>query len=429
MRFATVVARLASVNSVVVLAALVTSPILARALGPSGRGDVAAILVVLGLAPLLCDLGLYVYISRERARGVRRLGDVLGSTLPIVLAGALTGVFLAVPIAHAIGRGRDDVTLFIALGLLLLPLTAFFQVLYGVLTGAQRWQPVIIAKLLTAGGSTLLIVALSIVGGVTVSSVAIVLIVSSVVGNVPLLVALRGSRPWRFRSKIAREGLAFGARSWVWSLAGTSVVKLDQLLMAVIVSSRELGLYALAVTLATASAPLTGAVVTALLPRVAAGDPTLAARSCRVAIFVALVYGIALGIVSPFLIPLVFTSGFTGAVPMLLILLLAHVFFVPTQVLGTALIAAGSPGAAARSQIVGLGVTVVGLVIALPLAGGVGAAIVSVLAYAATSAVVFVAAVRAFGVPPARFLIVNASDIRWCKDRLRGSRSRNDDSA
>lgn len=422
--FASVVGRLTGANSLIVVLAFVTSPILARALGPSGRGDLAAIFVVLGLAPSIADIGLYLYVSRERSRQMRGIGSILGSTVPIALAVAMVGALLAVPIAHVIGRGRQDVVLFIEVGLFLLPFSVFCQTLYGVVVGAQRWGVVMVAKLISAGGPALVIVTLSLTGSLSVSTVATAYLVCSVFGYLPFLVGLRGSRPWRFRSQIAREGLAFGSRTWLSSLANQTNVKLDQLLMAALASSHELGLYALAVTLATASTSLTGAIGTALLPRVAAGEPVLAARACRMTILIVGAYGIALAVVSPLLVPMIFGSAFSGSIAMLVVLLAANMFLVPGQVLGSALIAAGDPGAAARSQLCALAITVPALIVVLPLAGGLGAAAISLVSYAAAFVVVLIAAVRRFELPPRTFLLIDASDLRWIRSRLRRSTTR-----
>jgi O-antigen/teichoic acid export membrane protein len=422
-RFASIVGRLTGVNSLIILFAFVTSPILARALGPSGRGDLAAIVVVLVLAPTIADVGIYMYASTERARGVRRLGAILGSTIPIALTASLVGVLLAVPIAHLLGRGRADVVFFIELGLFLLPLSVFGQTLFGVVMGAQRWGVVMLSKVLSTGGAALVIVLLSLTDTLTVATAAAAYLICGLVAYLPFLVGLRGSRPWRFQQKIAREGLAFGTRTWLSTLALQGNAKLDQLLMAALVSSRELGLYALAVTLATASTSLIGSVNQALLPRVAAGEPALAARACRVTVFFVAIYGVSLALTSPILVPLVFGSSFSGSVPMLVVLLAANLFLVPTQVLGSAVIAAGHPGAAARSQLVGLVITVPALFVALPLAGGLGAATTSLISYAGSFAVVLVAALKGFGLPARAFLLIDAGDIRWMRTRLRRSDS------
>lgn len=85
-----VVASLTGLNGVIILTGLVTGPITARALGAEGRGELAAIIVVLSLAPWVLDLGVSVWVGRERARGASR-ADVLGAALPVALACSMLG--------------------------------------------------------------------------------------------------------------------------------------------------------------------------------------------------------------------------------------------------------------------------------------------------------------------------------------------------
>jgi O-antigen/teichoic acid export membrane protein len=418
-RFGAVVAQLTSVNILLVFLALVTSPILARTLGPSGRGEVAAIFAVVGIAPWISELGMTAFLSREHARRARPLGVLLGSTMPITLAASLVGVALAVPIARAIGHGREEVTSFIELGLLLLPVSVFAQTLFGVAVGDQRWRVIMLARIIAGGGSACAIVILSLSNTLTVSTAAATYIVIGLLANAPFLIGLRGSRPWRFVTPVARQGLAFGVRSWLSTIATTGNAQLDQVLIAGLASSRQLGLYSLAVTLSMASSSLVGATMSALVPRVAAGESELAARACRVTLLLAIALGVAIAATSPLVVPFVFGRAFTAMIPMLLILLAASFFYVPGQVLGAALIAGGNPSGTARGQLVGLALTVPLLIVVVPFAGGIGAACVSFAAYAVTFAIIVRAAAATFRLSHRTLLIPTLPDFRWLWQRIR----------
>jgi O-antigen/teichoic acid export membrane protein len=414
-RFLVLVLRLTSVNSLLVLLAFITSPILARVLGPVGRGEVAAIFSVVTIAPWIADLGVTAYLTVERAKGNISPGTLLGSVTPVALGTALIGVALSIPIAHLIGHGRREVVLFVEIGLDLLPLSVLVGILSGLAIGEQRWNLLLLMKVVTASLPAVGIVGLYLTHSLTVATTAITYLVAGIAALFALAPALVGTSPWRFQMQVARHGTAFGIRSWLSTVSSTANLQLDQLLMAALVSSRQLGLYALAVTLAGASSSLVGAVVTALVPRVAAGEPLLAARSCRVATFLVACFAVAIAAVSPIAIPLVFGSAFAGTLPMLLILAPATVLLVASQVLSTAVIAAGEPGPAARGQFVGLAITVPGLLVVLPLAGGIGAAWVSLVAYGATLGVVLRSAIRIFRLPARSFLIVNREDLKWLR--------------
>jgi len=414
-----VVARLTGVNVLVVVIAFVTSPVLARALGPAGRGEVAAIFAVLTLAPWISELGMTAFLCRERARRTQPLGVLLGSTMPITLGSSLVGVLAAIPVAHALGRGRNEVITFIEIGLFLLPATVFMQTLYGVALGDERWRLVMLTRVLSTGIAGISIVALSLAGHLTVETAAVSYLAAGMLSGIPFLLTLRGSLPWTVDRSLAAVGLSFGVRSWLSTLASNGNTRLDQLLMAAMVSSRQLGLYALAFTLASASGALVSGVANALMPRVAVGEPALAARACRVTVMFVVVGGALVALSSSVAVPFVFGSAFNDAVPMLIVLLGASVFFVPGQLLGSALIVAGNPAAAARSQVLGLVITVPALILVLPFAGGMGAAWVSLVSYTATFVVALRAAMRLFGLPPWAFVLVTRGDVHWLRSRLR----------
>lgn len=418
MPFAAVVWRLTGANALITILAFVTSPILARALGPAGRGELAAITTVLLLAPWICDLGLSAFLARERARREPR-GELLGSVLPIALAASLVGVAAAIPLGNLLGQGRETVERFVEITLLMLPLTVFVQTLYGMVLGEQRWRTIILTRVLAAGIPALAIVGLAIVGALTVESAAVAYIVATLVANAPLFVGLQASRPWRFRRSVSKSALGFGLKSWANTVALISNARLDQLLMAALVSSRQLGLYALAVTISTVSSSLMTAVSNALFPRVAQGEAELAARATRVATAMVLALNLVIGACSPFLVPLVFGEAFADSVPMLAILLGASVFQVAGLVLGSALTAGGDPASAARSQIAGLAITIPALLVLLPSGGGIAAAWISLVAYVVTLAIALVAALRLFGVPMHSFLFPKASDVSWLKAYVR----------
>lgn len=422
-RFGNVVARLTGANLLIVVFAFITSPILARALGPSGRGEVAAVFAVVGIAPWFSELGITSFLSREHARRSHPLGLLLGSTTPIAVIASLVGVAVAVPLAHLLGRGRPVVVEFIEIGLFLLPLSASLQLLYGIAVGDEKWRVVMLVRILNVGGTAAAIVTLSLLHSLTVTSVAITYITAGVLSSIPYLGGLLHSWPWRFSRPLALRGFAFGVRSWLSTLANTGNAYLDQVLMAGLVSSRQLGLYALAVTLATASGAMVAAAANALIPRVATGDSLLAARACRVALLLVFVTGVAIAATSPFFVPFVFGHDFDGAIPMLIVLLGASVFSVPGQVLGSALIAAGNPGATARAQVAGLVVTVPALIVVLPLAAGIGAAWVSLGAYAVTFVIILRAAEQSFSLSARTLLLVTPADLRWLWDRSRRHRS------
>ena len=417
-RLTNVIARLAGANSLMVVLAFATSPILARALGPVGRGEVAAMLAVVQLAPSVTEMGMTLFTSRAHIQRTAPLGDLLGTVLPIVLLGSLVPVALSVPLAHLIGHGRRDVVLYIEIGVFTIPVVVIGQTLSAITTAEQRWGTFVLTKLLNVIGYAASILVLALLGDLSVATVCIANIAWSVVTVMPFFRELLGAGRLRFVRSLAASGMAFGIKSWLSNIASTGNQQLDQVLMAALLPSRQLGLYSLAVTLATASGSLVGAVALAIVPRVAGGDAALAARASRLTLWLILIINAIGAGLSPWLVPVLFSSKFDGTIPLLLILLVGSVFYVHSTILGYGLVADGHPAGSAVAQIAGLVVTVPGLILLLPVMGALGAALITLVAYLITFFITLYYAVSRFGFSLSTLLIPTLGDLSWLRGRL-----------
>lgn len=417
--FAGVVSRLTAVNGLAILAALVSGPVLARALGPEGRGELAAIVVVLTIAPWILDLGLAHWVARERALGTPR-DEVLGTVLPVVFMCSLIAVAAAVPLSHLLGADREVVVVFLQVGLLLTPIAVVLFTLSGLVVGESRWDLLAAARLIAAVVPVPVLVVLSLLDALTVASAAATLLGCMLLSSMLPLSLARGVRRLPFELRRARAAASFGAKTWLTTISNTANVRFDQVLMTGLVSSRELGLYAVAVSIASLlSSALIMAVSNALYPRVARGDGDLTARSCRVTIAIVLVSGLVLAASASWAIPFVFGGEFRDAVTMVLILLAAGVPLSAAAILASGLIAAGDPAAPMRAELTAVAVTIPALIVLLPAYGGVGAAAISLVAYAIKFGMLLRSASGTFERPLKSFVVATRADAGWLAAQLR----------
>jgi O-antigen/teichoic acid export membrane protein len=377
-------------------------------------------MIVVGMAPWVSELGLTSFLTREHARGERPVGELIGSIVPLAVVFALVVAGLAVPIAHLIGHGRAEVVRYIEIGLYTMPVTVFLGTFAGLAVGKESWHIFIAVRVINTFLTTGLIVVLAATASLSVGRVCLIYIAVGTLANIPFLLMLRGSRPWRFVGATARIGVTFGAKSWLATVAAVGNLQLDQVLLAALLSSRQLGWYSLASTLATVTSSFVGAAATALLPRAAVGASELVARTSRMTLLLVLCFGLSLGVASPALIPIVFTAKFDPAIPMLLVLLLAAVLYAPGTVISSALMAAGYPSASARAQLAGLAITVPMLVVLIPIDGGMGAAWATLASYFTVIAVAAVAAKRHLRLTLAEMCIPRVSDVLWLARRAKG---------
>lgn len=364
---------LTAVNVVVLALGVLTGPLQARALGPEARGELAAILVPLALIPAVLDIGLTTYLARERARGTSR--DVLlGTLIPVSLAISLIGVLAAYPVAHLLANGRETALTFLIVGFLLSPITVCLTTMLGVAVGEARWRLISFIRIAAPLMTVVVYVALYANGALTVATAAVTVLLAGFVANVPLLWVLRDIRRWRYDGQHTRAGIRFGSRVWAANVTGTAAARLDQLLMVPLVSSRQLGIYAVAVTVAGFAGVFVQAVSLAMSPDASRGNEQLVRRFARVATLVLFLGAVAMAVAVPVLLPLLFGTEFRAAVPMVWVLLIGTVASGVAGVLSVGLIGSGHPGYVARAVGLPLLATVPVMLLILPSTGGMGAA-------------------------------------------------------
>jgi O-antigen/teichoic acid export membrane protein len=411
------VARLTVANALAAATGFVTGPLLARALGASGRGDLQAIIVPLQLAPILLSLGITSFAYRTLPRG-RTVDEVIPSLgLPLLLLGSIA-VVAAVPLADALAGGRATVQTFLIIAFLMAPIGLLTMLLSSSLAALERWHAMIAMSVIPFAVPLVVIVGLAVAGRLTVATAAAATLLGSllaVVPGLPLLISVR--RPM-FRFSLAREGVSFGMKSWLGGLAQTANLRLDQVLMITLVAPRQLGLYAVAATISSAYGPLAAAVSPPLMARIGAGERHLMPQAVRMTVMVTIAVNLVVAILTPILLPLLFGQKFRAAIPMALVLLVASVPLAGASVLSTALQADGAPLIPTFGEGIALVVTVVGLVVLLPRLQGIGAAIASVAAYSASFGFQLLMAKGRIAAPLSGFLLPSRDDVRWLCHRL-----------
>lgn len=405
-------------NILIALLTLVTGPLQARALGADGRGVLAAILVPLGLAPIICSLGLGTFTTREVARG-RSTRILIGSLTPVLVAAGLIAIALSFQIARLFPGPAQQ---FVTIGLLTLPLLLVGDLLTSIAMGLGRWRIYVAVRLIPPLTISVGVIGLFVADRLTVASAAILAITGSAVASVvPFFAVLRGSGRPVFDSSLTRSGMRFGVKAWLGGLGSVANTRLDQLLMTRLVASRELGLYAVAVSSAGfIVAPLVGSLMAASYPRFSASGAPQIGAILRATLVVVGVVSATLAVGAPFLVPLFFGADFADAVPMVWVLLAANIPLAGVNVLSTALTASGRPGFSAMAEMITLCVTLPSLLLLLPILGGLGAALVSLGTYLLSFGYMIFAIRRCRGGTIVDYLVPRGSDVRVLATELKG---------
>lgn len=354
--------------------------IVARSLGPEGRGAIAFVTVTALVAAAVAALGAPSAVSvlvHERAdkraelltasvalttvtglgAGIIAFGGMLG--LGVGPAGIGDGLITAcVPAAMFLALFDLCVTLLLALGR---------PAMFAVIVGLAPW--------LYAAG----LVAVGLHSELTITSAVVVWLVSiGVASLIPVALSARAVGIGRLELEIVRKTSSFGFKAWVGGLAGSLNFRLDQVLMGLITTEAALGVYALAVNASEILLYVPAIVGMLLIPRIAQTAPEHRhAEVTRVFRISLLVTGVAAAVAAaagPFAIPLVFGDEFRPSVVPFLALLPGAAGFTAMRVFSSALVGSSRPGRSSVGPVVALLVGV-GLDLALiPSFGATGAA-------------------------------------------------------
>jgi O-antigen/teichoic acid export membrane protein len=271
-------------------------------------------------------------------------------------------------------------------------------------------------------GRAIVLVLLAIAGSLTVQSAVWATALIGLIG-VPIFLRVFARRPETAppaKVRVTRALGSYGLRSWGIATAGLANTRLDQVLMLPIAGAVQLGYYAVAVSLAELTTPITGAISQVLFPEAAArrswASVAQAVRGTAIVVGSLSLGGIA---IAPFVIPLAFGRNFSDAVPMAQVLFVAGVPLALRLLIGSGFLAAGRPGLSSLSQVVALCVTAPGLAVLVPAYGAMGAAYTSLAAYSTACAFSAWQARRLTGMSYVTLLVPHWSDVRWLVTQLR----------
>ena len=398
--------------------ALISAPVVARLLGPEGRGETASVLAAFYIWPILSALGMQLEVRRAGARdaGEAALRRARVFIVLLLMPSAVIGWALSSTVFGGLGETRVVAFIGLALG----PAMVWWMCDQSLLIARKRYRFVAVAQLVqpvTYLACVLVGWSLGVVSvGFVLSAHIAAMVFTAVCTSISVRVGLTGPR--------ARTGsfLASSLRYSGSSIADAAANRIDQFLALPLLGAYQTGLYAVAATVGGLALPLGHALAADSFNAVAsaAGDEARRAVKLfqiRTAVAGALLSGAALFAVTPALLPLIFGSEFEMAVVPALITVWGGVGAIAAYVASLVLAAEGRGVEMTIAQVIRLAVSVGALYLFGSMWGAVGAAVASALG----SWVLCVAVVlRATGTPKA--FLVRWSDFGAVVRRLaRGS--------
>jgi O-antigen/teichoic acid export membrane protein len=390
-------------SALTLVANLVSGIVTARVLGPAGRGETVAIAMLAQNVGFVFAFGCGQAVSYRYAREPGTGRDLITSwsvmLLPLSLVAIAVGE-LAVPVLFA-AQGSDVVDLG-RIYLVTVVLVLYAELTYGLLNGQGDYLFANIVRFAQPGLAAIVQVVLWQLDALTVvSSLATAAGCTLLVQAVAMARAARNAHGFGLLDlPLAIQTLWYGFRGHGVVLASAANQRLDLLIMPAFLAPGAIGLYSIAANLSLIVNALTtnfSAIVLPAAARDAVGAHRTILRALQGTLAIAAVMAIFLELLARPALTFIYGDEFGEATTALRILLPGTVLLAGSSILIAGLYAVNRPTIATVTQIGGLLVTVVGLLLFLSTGGIVAAAIVSTSAYAAVFAAALVAYKRVAG--------------------------------
>lgn len=371
---------------------VISGVLLARWLGPAGRGQLSAAVMWPTVSATTIALGLpnaFAYAMGVRWANPEHLSRLALKFTMLVAVPAMVIYWFVCP--WILRRQFPDQTWIPRVFAIFIPLTVYVGLLFPIYQGSgdfTRWN---IGRLFRNGAWTFCIITLAVVAGLSVLNLLLVQMAILAVVGIYLFSQLSRLSKHDGSQEAAWEKLIFryGGAIYISSIAYTVNQQLDQLLLSLWVAPSELGQYAAAATLANVIFLIPSALGPIAFSKIARARAGSLRQHYHVQ--VALIFtvtlllpaGLLLGILSPVVTALLYGSSYVQAAQLLRVLAPGTVFLGTAYTMSEILRAAGQPMYAGYGTFAGAAMTVAGLCWALPRFGIWGAAWVSFVAYAA----------------------------------------------
>ncbi len=299
--------------------------ILARELGPDGRGVYAALMALCAICVQFGNLGLPGSNTYHSAKNPGFVPTLVANS---ILAGIAIGALLLLALlalAHVLPQTDMLTGGLLVLGALWIPCSLIYSLLQGVVLGLMKFRSVNQVELLQR---TLMLMALGVlayVGGLTVMSAFGSSLLCLIVSGAAMLMVLRPSlgRAPRPSVRLLYRGMPYGLRIYVASIFTFLVMRIDVVVVQQRLSSEDAGLLSVAVSLADALAVLPVVVGGIMFPQLAKeADVVNKWRiTQRSALAVAATMGTILVVIAAsagWFIPALFGTPYAGAINLFL---------------------------------------------------------------------------------------------------------------
>lgn len=410
-------------SKIVVLSlGLVISILLARGLGPEGRGYYTLAILYPTLIVTFINFGLGSSSVYYIAQGKHTLKEVFSTDTMISLTLGVVGIVigLLLPLLFPSRIFPDVPQRFLLIALLLVPLNLFSgQVGTQVLLGARRISEFNLSTIINnlafviLLAVSLLVVKADVMGAVSANilSTAFFCILLFI-----LVYRIAGGFSFKFSRAYLRDAISYGSKTYLGSIISFLNYRIELFMLGIMMPAAALGYYSVAVGLAERLWLVSQSAAMLIFPTIAAEQdegkrnqftPVIS----RNVLLITFLGALAFFLISPWLITLLYSESFQQTIQLFRILLPGVVFLSGSRVLANDIAGRGKP--LLNTYVGGFGLLIqVGMnLVLIPRYGAAGSAAATSLTYGLIMIIRSWLYWRISGNRPASFLLPAASDL------------------
>ena len=420
----------AFVNFATTFIGIITSVILARALGPEGRGELATIQNIPNILLGFGSIGLTVAAGYISGREPHLSGRLMTTSLTVLILWSIPLLiicYLTIPALLSIQS--ENIIQWAQIYLLIIPIQFAISASSSVLQGSGHIKLWNLLRLQSPIAWLVIVMISWIFNSVTVGEILqLNLWATLLIGCLFVVFTLRRiSGPHKLDLTRLPELLHYGLPIAITAIPQQLNQKLDQILIAMFMPSESLGIYVVAVAWSNAFSPVLTSVSQVLFPRLAANhDSKMQAETLsstmRLTVIVALIACTILFVLTPYALPLVFGIAFAKAIPLTFILIVATCISSINQVASDGLRGMGAPMLPMITEFAGLATTIGMLVIMLRQYELMGAAMSALASYSVSLALLIFLMSKKTKLSPAKLILPCRQDFLFlisCVSKLR----------
>jgi O-antigen/teichoic acid export membrane protein len=407
----------------------VASIILARVLGPGGKGIYALIVLVPALMLKLGSLGIEaanVYFTGSKQYGIK---DIVSNSLfcSILLSSILISLFFGVShldiFKNFLGSNQIN-PFYLWLVVLTVPFSLLSGFLISIFLGKEN---IIIYNKINIFQAIFQLIAITVFVVILKQGVfgAVISYVLGIIGLalvVILFITKFTKITFSFNRKLLKDSTKYGLKAYFGNLTQFLNYRLDMLLVAAFLTPASVGFYSVAVGIAERLWMLPGAIATVLFPRISSLKDTeansLTPRIARHTFLIIFIFSLILALIAKPLIKILFGSVFLPSVMPLIILLPGIIALGGCKILTADLAGRGKPQFGTYAAFASLVVNIPLNLWLIPKWGISGAAFASSTAYITASLMVMVAFVKISNTSWVTILLFNRYDFQDYKNLL-----------